>query len=108
LISLLRLIDINDDGVIDEDEFNYFISVFKIIEPQEKLNIILNKRYGTKEERNSKMREQVKLSEISELRRHESTLKLRSLMKDSLGQSSIPREKFSSNHVTSSHSKKLS
>jgi hypothetical protein len=48
LISILRLIDINDDGKIDEDEFNYFISIFKIVEPAAKLNELLNKRYGTK------------------------------------------------------------
>lgn len=48
IISILRLIDINDDGKIDEDEFNHFISIFKIVEPFAKLNEIINKRYGTK------------------------------------------------------------
>jgi hypothetical protein len=51
LMSILRVIDINDDGVIDEDEFNYFISIFKIVEPNEKLNLLLNKRYGNKIQR---------------------------------------------------------
>lgn len=49
MISILRLIDINDDGMIDEDEFNYFISIFKIVEPSEKLNEVINKKYGNKQ-----------------------------------------------------------
>jgi hypothetical protein len=48
------LIDINDDGKIDEDEFNFFISIFKIVEPCQRLNEIINKRYGTKQDRVSK------------------------------------------------------
>jgi hypothetical protein len=62
LISILRMIDINDDGVIDEDEFNYFLSIFKVVEPSEKLNVVLNKRYGTKAQRMEQIASRSKIS----------------------------------------------